>query len=54
VGGVCREAEGNNVLLLAELLKLDRIVALVTIKDNHPKSALSPHNSMLVEVLDPF
>ena len=49
-----REAEGNNVLLLAELLELDGMVALVTIEDDHPKSALSPCNSMLVEVLDPF
>jgi len=54
VRGVYREAEGNNVLLLVELLKLDQIVALVTIKDDHPKSTLSPRNSMLIEVLDPF
>ena len=49
-----RKAEGNNVLLLAEFFKLDQIVALITIKDNHPESTLLLHNSMLVEVLDPF
>ena len=49
-----REVEGNNVLLLIELLELDRIVALMTIEDDHPKSALSLYNSILIEVLDLF
>ena len=49
-----REAKGNNILLLTELFKLDQIVALVTIKDNHLKSALSLYNSILIKVLDPF
>ena len=54
MGGVYREVEGNNVLLLTELLELDQIVALITIEDNYLKSALSLCNSMLVKVLDPF
>ena len=32
---MCREAEGNNVLLLVELLKLGRDVALIAVKDNY-------------------
>jgi len=51
---VCREVEGNNVLLLVELLELNQMVALVTIKDNYLKSALLLCNSMLIEVLDLF
>jgi len=54
VGGVYREAEGNNVLLLIELLKLDQIVALVIIKDDYPKSALLLYKSILIKVLDLF
>ena len=54
MGGVYREVEGNNVLLLVELLELDQMIALVTIKDDYLKSALLLYNSMFVEVLDLF
>ena len=49
-----RKIEGNNILLLIEILKLDRIIALITIKDDYPKSTLSLYNSILIEVLDLF
>ena len=51
---MCRKVEGDNVLLLIEILELDRIIALITVKDDHPKSTLSPYNSVLIEVLDLF
>ena len=49
-----REIKGDNILLLIEILKLDRMIALITIKDNYLKSTLSLYNSVLIEVLDLF
>ncbi len=47
---MCREAKGDNVLLLAELLKLDRDVALMTVKDDHAIYPLPSYVCMPVEV----
>ena len=51
---MCRKAEGDNFLLLIEILELDRMIALITVKDDHPKNTLSLYNSILIEILDPF
>ena len=52
--GVRREAEGNDVLLLAELLERGRLVAQVAVQDDHPIYTLPSYGSMLVEILDPI
>jgi len=50
---VRREVEGDNVLLLAELFKLGREVALMVVKDDHAIYILPPYACMPVEVLNP-
>ena len=52
--GVYRQAEGDNLILFAELVKLSREVTFMTIKDNHPIYPPLPGLSVLVEVFDPF
>jgi len=51
---VGRETEGNNGMVLAELLEFSRDVALIAVKDEHAIYALSSSVRRLVEVLNPI
>jgi len=52
VKGVCREAKGDNVVLLAVLFELGRYMTLMAVEDNYliDPSLLGP--CMCIEVLD--
>ena len=52
--GMGRYTERNNVVILAILFELDRVVAFVTVKDKKTFGTLSTRFSMFVKVLDPF
>ena len=49
-----REAEGDNVVLLAIYLEGVRQMTLVTVQNKHPPDALSSLVYILVEIFDPF
>ena len=51
---VCREAESDDILLLAVRLEGDRDVTLVAIQDKHSPDPLPPPLRILVEVLNPL
>ena len=46
-----RHAEGNYLLLLAELVEIDRVVALVAVNNQQAIAANNPPLCMLVKVL---
>ena len=49
-----RHIERNNVVLLAEELEFDRVVAFIAVKDQQPVFAFRTRRCMEVEVLDPI
>ena len=49
-----RHIKRNNVVILAILFELNRIVAFVTVKDKKTFGTFSTRPSMLVKVLDSF
>jgi hypothetical protein len=52
--GVCREAKGDNTVLLAVVLEFNRVVALVTVKNKHPIDPLLPGFRIRIEMLNPL
>ena len=54
VGGVCRHAECDDLVVPAVELELGGVVAFVAVEDQQPVCALCPRRRMVVEVLDPF
>ena len=49
-----KHTKRNNIVILAILFELDRIVAFVTVKDKKTFSTLSTRFNMLIKVLDLF
>ena len=49
-----KHTKRDNVVILAILFELDRIIAFVTVKDKKTFGTFSTRLNMLVKVLDPF
>ena len=49
-----RHAECDNIVLLAENLEVDRVVALMAVKDKEAISGSASRSGVLFKVLNPF
>jgi hypothetical protein len=48
---VQRHVDSNNLILLAVLLEIERVVALIAVNNEEPISAYNPPLCMLIKVL---
>ena len=54
MGGMGRHTERNNVVILAILFELDRVVAFVTVKDKEAFNTFRTRSGMLIKMFNPF